>query len=354
MLAATSVTQEYLEFQSNRIEAVLASHRVPARVHGGAVSPRWIRFHLTPAIGARIATVRNLSEELALALGAADVRIAREGQSLAVEVPRPDAKPVRLLPFLRGLHHLPPLTACLGISEDGRPLLLRLPAPDVAHVLIAGTTGSGKTELMRSMVMSLAVGSRQATLQIALIDPKMRGLAPLADLRHLIAPPAATPPAALDLLRRLADEMIRRDADGVSTPHIAIVVDETLDLLMTGGKEVESLLTRIAQRGREAGLHLILGAQKPSAAALGGMLRANFPVRLVGKVASADDARIAAGLGASGAEKLQGRGDFIAIASGQVTRFQAAFLPAPDWAELHRAMAQGARIVGTRLDDEGD
>ncbi len=341
MAAASHITRDLLEFQSNRIEAVLASHRVPARVNGGSVSPRWIRFHLTPAVGARVASVRRLAEELALALGAPDVRIAREGEKLAVEVPRPDGQPVRLLPLLRKLADLPPLTACLGLCDDGRPLLIRLPSPDVAHVLIAGTTGSGKTELMRAMAASLALGNRQAALQLALIDPKGRGLAPLASLPHLIAPLTSTPEAAVQLLGRLADEMARRDEEGLSTPHIAIVIDELTDLLMTGGKEAESLLTRIAQRGREAGLHLIAGTQKPSASVLGGMLKANFPVRLVGRVASADDARVAAGVAGTGAEKLQGRGDFVAIAAGQVTRFQAAFIPAADWPELRGALQAG-------------
>jgi S-DNA-T family DNA segregation ATPase FtsK/SpoIIIE len=243
--------------------------------------------------------------------------------------------------MLRDLRSLPPLTACLGLCDDGRPLLIRLPAPDVAHVLVAGTTGSGKTELIRTMVASLAAGNRQAAVQFALIDPKGRGLAPLAGLPHLLAPPVSGDEAAVCLLRRLVEEMTRRDTEGVSTPRIVIVVDELTDLLMTGGKEVEALLTRIAQRGREAGLHLIAGAQKPAASALGGMLKANFPARLVGRVTSAEDARVASGLAGSGAEKLQGRGDFIVVAAGQITRFQAAFMPAADWAELHRSIGRG-------------
>jgi S-DNA-T family DNA segregation ATPase FtsK/SpoIIIE len=327
----TSLTRDYLNFQSDRIERVLASHRVPVRVHGGTVSPRWIRFHLTPALGARIATVRNLSEELALALGAQDVRVAREGESIALEMPRPDAEPVRLLPLIKSLGGIPPLTACLGLAEDGRPLLIRLPSPEVAHILVAGATGSGKTDLMRAMLVSLALHNRQSKLQLALIDPKGRGFGPIAALPHTLGDIATDPVSAVALLQRLVVEMERRDREGVSSPHIVIAVDELYDLLMTGGKEVEIALVRLAQRGREAGLHLIAGVQKPSAAAIGGMLKANFPVRLVGKVASSEDARMAAGLSGTGAEKLTGRGDFVAIASGQVIRFQAAWLPPRDW-----------------------
>jgi S-DNA-T family DNA segregation ATPase FtsK/SpoIIIE len=345
MLAvATPPTHEYLNFQADRIERVLASHRVPVRVHGGTVSPRWIRFLLTPALGAKVATVRNLSEELAMALGAPDVRVARDGEALAVEMPRPDAEPVRLLPLLKSLTSLPLLTACLGLAEDGRPLLLRLPSPDVAHVLVAGTTGSGKTELIRTMLISLALTNRQSKMQIALIDPKSRGFTPLAGLPHLIDDVASDPASALALLEKLVAEMERRDGEGISSPHIIIAVDELLDLLAAegrsrgGGLTVEQALTRIAQRGREAGLHLIAGVQKPSASAIGPMLKANFPVRVVGKVGSVEDARVAAGISSTGAEKLLGRGDFVIVAGGQTIRFQAAWVPAQDWAQIAAGM----------------
>ena len=330
----TAPTNDTLNFQADRIERVLASHRVPVRVHGGAVAPRWIRFLLTPALGARVSSVRNLSEELALALGADDVRVARDGESISVEVPRSDSEPVRLLPLLRGLHGLPPLTACLGVTDDGRPLLLRLPSPDVAHVLVAGTTGSGKTELMRALLASLALTNRQSKLQFALIDPKSRGFLPLGGLPHVIGEVASSPAAALSLLERLVAEMERRDRENVSSPHIVIAVDELLDLLTTGGKPIEAALTRLAQRGREAGLHLVAGVQKPSAAALGPMLKANFPVRVIGRVGSVEDARVAAGVSGTGAEKLLGRGDFVLVAAGQTVRFQAAWVPATDWPDV--------------------
>jgi S-DNA-T family DNA segregation ATPase FtsK/SpoIIIE len=331
---AAPITRDYLNFQADRIEAVLASHRFPARVRGGDVAPGWVRFFVAAAPGARISVVRNLSEELALALGADNVRVSRTGGDLAVEVPRPDPEPVALLPMLRGLSPLPAHTACLGLAEDGRPLLLRLPSPDVTHVLVAGATGSGKTELIRAIAISLALGNRQAHLQFALLDPKARGLGPLAGLPHLMAPPALDPDSAVALLARLNAEMDRRDLEGLSLPRIVIIVDEVVDLIMTGGKPVEAALTRLAQRGRESGLHLVLGAQKPTSAALSTNIKSNLPVRLVGRVSSADDARVASGVSGSGAEKLSGRGDFIAVAGGQVTRFQAAYVPAHDWMQI--------------------
>ncbi len=329
-----SPSRANLNFQADRIERVLASHRVPVRVHGGNVTPRWIRFLLTPALGARLATVRNLSEELALALGADDVRVDRAGESIAVEVTRPDPEPVRLTRVLRMVDTAPPLTACLGLTDDARPLLLRLPSPDVTHVLVAGATGSGKTELMRSLVVSLALLNRQSRLQFALIDPKSRGFMPLSGLPHVIGEVASDAASARQLLERLTQEMERRDREQASTPRIVVVVDELLDLLAAGGAPVEAALTRLAQRGREAGVHLIAGAQRPSAAALGPLLKANFPVRVVGRVGSADDARVASGVSGSGAEKLQGRGDFVLVASGRTVHFQAAWIPAAEWPEV--------------------
>ncbi|MBI3177955.1 MAG: DNA translocase FtsK [Chloroflexi bacterium] len=345
-------TRELMEFQSDRIEAVLASHRIPVRVHGGTVAPRWIRFHFTAAPTAKVSSIRNLSEEIALALGAADARITRQGDMLAIEIPRTDehVPTVRLLPMLRNLlatAPLPPATACLGLSDDGRPLLLRLSSPDVAHVLVAGATGSGKTELMRAILISLAATNRQSRLQMALIDPKARGLAPLGVLPHVLAPPATHMQAAVDLLERLVAEMARRDAQGVSAPRIVIAVDEVIDLLMMGGKPVEAMLGRLAQRGREAGMHLLLGAQKPSSALLGPHLKANLPARLVGRVSSAEDARVACGIAASGAEKLTGRGDFLAVAEGSTTHFQAAHVPPADFNEFRAAFRNPVALLST-------
>lgn len=336
---SAGITREFVEFQSDRIEAVLASHKIPVRVHGGVISPAWVRFHFTAAPAARVGRIRSLAEEIALALGAPAVRIARDGDMLAIEVPRIDRQPVRLLPLMRkvmGQSGIGPVTACLGLAQDGRPLLLRLPSPDVAHILVAGATGSGKTELLRTLLFSLAATNRRHKLQFALIDPKSRGLGPLNFLPHLLAPIATDVRAALELLERLLAEMDRRDAQGQSAPRIVIVVDEVIDLLMLGGRPVEAALTRIAQRGREAGLHLILGAQKPAASAFGPHLKANLPVRLVGRVGSVDDARVAAGVSASGAEKLSGQGDFIAVSGGEIIRFQSAYVGPEDLAELRR------------------
>ncbi len=141
--------QKALHFQADRIELVLAAHKLPARVTGGHVTPRLVRFHLAMPLGVRLQQLQRLSEEIALSLGVSTCRILRQDDRLHVEVPRPARQPVLLLNLLHRLARathapVPPHTALLGLDQDGVPLLLRLPSPDVAHVLIAGTTGSGK------------------------------------------------------------------------------------------------------------------------------------------------------------------------------------------------------------------
>jgi len=146
-----------LELQCDRIERVLACHKTPARVTGGIVTPRAVQFHLAPALGTRISEVQALSDELALALGSPSVLVSRQGGSLQLDIPRDDARPVKLLPLMARLAEprstpLPAATAVLGLCDDGAPLLLRLPSPDVAHVLISGMPGSGKTALCQTIM----------------------------------------------------------------------------------------------------------------------------------------------------------------------------------------------------------
>jgi S-DNA-T family DNA segregation ATPase FtsK/SpoIIIE len=320
--------RQILELQADRIEMVLAHHRAPARVNGGVVTPRWVQFHLAPALGTRLNRVQALADELALALGASQVRVSRQGAALQVEVPRPDPQPVRLLELCRRLPAVPLGTAVLGIADDGAPLLLRLPSPDVAHVLVAGTTGSGKTALTQSLVLSLALAHRRSQLQLVLVDPKGgRAFQPLAGLPHLLKPVLLDSGQAALALAELVAVMEQRDLSRCSTPRIVVVIDELADLAATGGKPLLEALARLAQRGREAGIHLVACTQKPAASVLGAVSKANFPVRLVGRVTSIEDARVATGLGGSGAERLMGRGDFLAVSGAGVTRFQAAFIP---------------------------
>jgi S-DNA-T family DNA segregation ATPase FtsK/SpoIIIE len=264
-----------------------------------------VQFHLALAANTKLARLEALTEEVALALGTASVRLTRANGTLSLEVPRSDSRFVSLAELdarIQRDEHLRRIvgTAILGLDSEGVPLLLRLSSPDVAHCLVAGTTGSGKTELARTI------------------------LAPFQSVPHLMFPVVADPGGTLDKMRYLVSEMERRDQLLIERPRIIVVVDELTDLLQVCGSELEMLLTRLVQRGRSAGISVIACTQKPTARAVGGLMKANFPVRLVGRVTSTDDARVAAGVGGTGAEKLAGRGDFLLIACGQIIRFQAA------------------------------
>ena len=334
-----------LDMQADRIEAVLARHKVQGHIQGGVVTPRFIRFQLATQIGTKINKVAALAEEIAMALDKREARIYRQGDAINIEVPRAKAEPIRLLPLCNCLPMVPPVTAVLGVDQNGAPLLLRLPAPDVAHVLVAGTTGSGKTALTRTLLTSLAMHNRQQEVQLVLIDPKGRGFGALARLPHVLGEIVADTTAAIERLRWLVQEMERRDRAHVSKPVLVVAVDELADLLQTGGNMVEAMLTRLSQRGREAGIHLVACTQKPTAALIGGAMKANFPVRLVGAVASRDEARFAAGVADSGAEKLEGKGDFLLVAKGEVVRFQAAWLGAEDLAQIAAKLSEGGRTL---------
>jgi S-DNA-T family DNA segregation ATPase FtsK/SpoIIIE len=325
-----SQRQRTLNMQADRIEAVLNSHKIPGRVEGGIVMPRLVQFRLATNMGTKVAKVASLAEEIALALGSREARIYRDGSAINVEIPRSDPQPVRLLPLCKRLTMVPSVAAVLGVDESGTPLVLRLASPDVAHVLVAGTTGSGKTALARTLLTSLAMYNRQGDVQIILIDPKGRGFRPLARLPHVLNGVQDSVELATTCLHWLVREMERRDHEGRSQPALIVAVDELADLIQTGGKEMEDRLTRIAQRGREAGIHLVACTQKPTASLIGGAMKANFPVRLVGAVASSDEARYATGVSGSGAEKLEGKGDFLLVARGEAVRFQAAWLGPKD------------------------
>ena len=351
--------KQELELQADRIELVLRDYKTPARVTGGIVTPRWIQFLLQTAPGIKVNRVEALSREIALALGVSSAQVTTHRGAVRIDVPRSDPQPVKLMNMVARLpkQRIPFGTAVLGLTDDGAPLLLRLPSPDVGHVLIAGTTGSGKTALMQSLVASLALRHRRSELQLVLIDPKGYSFAKLKTLPHLLQPIVTQS----DQAARALDEMVEvmeqrsrarsievdparqvRERSGVTKPLIAIVIDELADLIQTSGSAVIDRLGRLTQRGREAGVHVIAATQKPSSSIVGSLIKANFPVRLVGRVVSADDARVAAGLGGTGAERLNGHGDFIAVTAAEVIRFQAAYISADEMMRVAMEGRQGA------------
>ncbi len=332
-------TQE-LELQADRIEMVLRDHKAPASVTGGMVTPRLIQFTLQTAPGIKVNRLEALSREIALALGVSHARVTTQRGAVCIDVPRSDPQPMKLRDLIARLPpQLPFGTALLGLANDGSPLLIRLPSPDVGHVLIAGTTGSGKTALMQSIVVSLAMRHRRSEAQFVLVDPKGYSFAELRSLPQLLTPIVSQSDRAVRALGELVALMESRARDrsaasGTSRgeivkPLVVIVIDELADLIQTGGAPVLDPLSRLVQRGREASMHVIAATQKPSSSIIGALIKANFPVRLVGRVVSAEDARVAAGVGGTGAERLNGHGDFIAVTAAETIRFQAAYI-APD------------------------
>ncbi len=325
----------YLEYQADRAEAVLAAHRAPARVTGGTIGPRVIRFFLAPAPHIRYATIRRLSDDLALALRVPQLRVSRGTEGVVLEFPNPAPTKLTLRSLLKAVSPLSPGMALLGLTQDGTPLLARLPAPEVTHILISGTTGSGKSVLLRSVIASLLVSSSPRELRLLCFDPKGRTFPPLESAPHLVRPPITEAGEAAEAFRSLLRLMEARDKRRESHPLVVVGIDELADLILQGGKEITEAVTRLAQRGREAGIHLVAATQRPSSDLLGGLMRANFPLRLVGKVVSADDARVAAGRGGTEAHLLNGRGDFLAVSGGDVpTRFQAAYSDEDEIREL--------------------
>lgn len=316
-----------LDHQADGIEYTLHSHGIEASVEGGNISPRLVQFHIRLGAGVKFSRLASLSEELALALGVTHCRITRDGYLVKLEVPRPDPVAVQLFPLMRGMPgDLPELAPILGLDENGVPLLLKLSSPDIAHILITGTTGSGKTTLMRSMVASLALQNSSDQLRLMLIDPKRRGLAHFNGLPNLVCPVITDPLDALHRLKWAVRHMEKRDETNINVPMLVIVIDELAELVLANGREFEQLVGRLTQRGREAGIHLIASTQKATVNAIGTIARSNFPTRIVGRVMSLEDARAATGVNGSGAEKLMGQGDFLLYARDQVTRLQAAHL----------------------------
>jgi S-DNA-T family DNA segregation ATPase FtsK/SpoIIIE len=322
--------KQVLEFQANRIEAVLAQHQVSARVTGGLVSPRWIRFNLRPAIGARTDQALEMGQALAMALDVDVCHVSRQNGSLLLDVPRPDPQPLRLLPVQRKLverSEIPLGAAVIGLAENGAPLLVRLPSHHVAHVHITGADGAGKSALLRALVTSLALRHRSEQLHFVLVDPKRRTFGPLAGLSNLRWPVLSDPTAVAQATQSLVGLMLDREQGGWSPdteqrtgePRIVLAIDELDDLLTF--QAIHRALTWLARRGRRAGIHLVACARHPS-----DELLADFPVRLA---ASLDEAPAA-----TGTRQLRGPGRFVAMANGQAIRFDAVYITGREAAEV--------------------
>lgn len=345
-----------LELQAAQIEAILGRHNMAATVTGGRVEPGRATFELQiqspgrpyggPPAG-RQPLPPSLKQALIDTLNVRDVSLERQGERLLIHLRLPAPDPVDLQVLMASTGAGQPLTAVLGLSEDNRPVLLNMQPAEMANVLIAGNANAGKSALLRSILLSLALKNKQSLWQAAIMSvPKEpgrkaeQGLTPLNYLPHLLLPVATTVEEAAGALAFLVDEMVYRQQQGCNRPLVVAAVDDLDSLLEEGGQAILYPLIRLLLQGAEAGIRPVVAGQQPTTPLFNQVMKCNLPVRLVGKVDDWRTARAVTGVADTGAEHLLGRGDFVAAANGAAVHFQAAATGDYDlhWAleRLHR------------------
>ncbi|MDO8931548.1 MAG: DNA translocase FtsK 4TM domain-containing protein [Rhodocyclaceae bacterium] len=348
---------ETLEFTSRLIERKLADFGVEVKVLSAYPGPVVTRYEIEPATGVKGATIVGLAKDLARALSLVSIRVVETvpGKScMALELPNPRRQTVRLSEIIgsKAYHDLhSPLAMALGKDIGGLPVCTDL--AKMPHLLVAGTTGSGKSVGINAMILSLVYKSEPKNVRLIMVDPKMLELSIYEGIPHLLAPVVTDMSKAANALHWCVGEMERRykllSAMGVrnlsgynskindakkagqhlpnplsltpetpepleTMPYIVVVIDELADLMMVVGKKVEELIARLAQKARAAGIHLILATQRPSVDVITGLIKANIPTRIAFQVSSKIDSRTI--LDQMGAEALLGQGDMLYLAPG--------------------------------------
>ncbi|PSQ93480.1 MAG: cell division protein FtsK, partial [Proteobacteria bacterium SW_6_67_9] len=351
-------SEESLEAMSRLLEHKLDDFKVSGEVTAVHPGPVITRFELQPAAGVKVSSITNLSKDLARALSVVSVRVVEviPGKStVGLEIPNEQRQMVRLSEVLRSKAYdqaKSPLTLALGHDISGAPVVADLQR--MPHLLVAGTTGSGKSVAVNAMLLSLLYKALPRDVRLILIDPKMLELNAYDGIPHLLAPVVTDMNEAANALRWCVGEMERRyklmASQGVRNlagynrkvqeaidkgepirdpfhdparaadpeapapvlepmPYLVVVIDEFADMMMVVGKKVEELIARIAQKARAAGIHLILGTQRPSVDVITGLIKANIPSRIAFQVSSRVDSRTI--LDQQGAEQLLGNGDML-------------------------------------------
>ena len=350
-----------LRNNSRRLAEALRSFGVDAAagevVHGPSVT----RYEFTLEQGVKLSKITNLSDDIALALGASGVRVAPVPNKISVvgiEVPNRTVTAVRIRDVIESrefTRHPSPVAFAVGKDIGGNNIvgnIARLP-----HVLIAGTTGSGKSVCTNSLIVSILYKSTPDEVRFIMVDPKMVELAPYNGIPHLLIPVVTDPKKAAGALQWAVFEMMKRykmfsekgvkdlagynalpetDEDVKKLPTVVVVIDELADLMLVAAKEVEESICRVAQMGRAAGMHLVVATQRPSADVITGLMKANIPSRIAFAVASSMESRII--LDTPGAEKLVGKGDMLyaPLGDSKPTRVQGCFIT-PE--EIERVVA---------------
>ncbi|MCQ2438442.1 MAG: DNA translocase FtsK [Oscillospiraceae bacterium] len=341
---------EEIRVNTERLNTCLKSFNVGARVTGVTRGPSVTRYDLELDAGLRLTKLTNLAGDLALNLGVENVRIAPvpdKVSTVGVEVPNRHTSTVGLRELLESNSFRKaksPLSFAIGKDISGDCIVGNI--SKLPHMLIAGTTGSGKSVCMNCLILSLLYKASPDEVRLIMIDPKMVELQIYNGIPHLYIPVVTDPKKAAGALQwsvvemmkryRLFSEVNVRDLEGYNEiqrlngedpmPSLVIVIDELADLMMTAAKEVEESICRVAQMGRAAGVHLVIATQRPSADVITGLMKANIPSRIAFAVSSSMESRII--MDQSGAEKLVGKGDMLysPIGMGKPQRIQGAFV----------------------------
>lgn len=369
--AATTETvgAETLEFTSRLIERKLADFGVQVKVLAAYPGPVITRYEIEPAVGVKGSQIVNLAKDVARSLSMVSIRVVETvpGKScMALELPNPKRQTVRLSEIISSHEYhamSSPLAMTLGKDIGGHPVVVDL--GKMPHLLVAGTTGSGKSVGINAMILSLLYKSEPDKVRLILVDPKMLELSIYEGIPHLLAPVVVDMKQAANALNWCVGEMEKRyklmsamgvrniaglnhrikDAEKAGNklpnplsltpeapepltpmPYIVVIIDELADLMMVAGKKVEQLIARLAQKARAAGIHLILATQRPSVDVITGLIKANIPTRISFQVSSKIDSRTI--LDQMGAEALLGQGDMLYLApgTGYPTRVHGAFV----------------------------
>ena len=330
---STRKVQDDLEMGAKVLEQTLAEFDVMVRVADVERGPVITRYELEPAPGVKVQQITTLTDDIALAMKAQTVRIVAPipGKNrVGVEVPNSSSSLVHLKDVLAKSEFRSfgsKLTLALGKDIAGQPLIADL--NDMPHLLIAGTTGSGKTVCVNSIIMSMLFNAAPHEVKFLFVDPKMVELSIYSALPHALCPAVTDPKKVSAALNWVVAEMENRYSllaqegvrniesyrgKGKMMPYIVVVVDELADLMQVAAKQIESAITRLAQLSRAVGIHLILATQRPSVDVITGVIKANFPARISFKVASKVDSRTV--LDMNGADKLLGKGDMLFLKPG--------------------------------------
>lgn len=325
---------EHTQLQKLLLEETLSNFNVSAQVVGIVKGPSVTRFELQPAPGVKVNKITSLIDDIKLNLAAKDIRIEAPipgRNAIGIEVPNLSSRPVMISTIIgsdKFQEHSSPLAVALGMDIGGEPIVADI--KKMPHGLIAGSTGSGKSVCINSIIVSLLYKATPEQVRLLLIDPKMVELAPYNHLPHLVTPVVTEAKQATAALKWAVEEMEKRYALFVDAgvrdidrynqttddtlPYIVIVIDELADLMMVSPQDVEDCIIRIAQKARACGIHLLLATQRPSVDVITGNIKANVPTRLAFAVFSQVDSRTI--LDQSGAERLLGRGDMLFLESG--------------------------------------